>query len=248
MALIDLTNQKFERLTVLYRDFEAEKLRKGRHAMWFCQCDCGNTVSVVGKDLRQGKTKSCGCLQKEKTSQANSNNLIGKRYGNLVVISQEKSKNQRTYWKCKCDCGNYTVKCSRDLQAGDTNSCGCLVSKGEAKIRSILNNLSFDFKEQYTFKNFTTIENIPFRFDFAIFKNNQLYCLIEYDGIQHFKTGDGWNNEESLKRNKYNDNLKNQYCEKNNIVLIRIPYFDFNILNEDYIKERIGEKCIADIQ
>ena len=34
MALIDLTNQTFGRLTVLYRDIEAEKLKKDRNAMW----------------------------------------------------------------------------------------------------------------------------------------------------------------------------------------------------------------------
>jgi hypothetical protein len=77
MALIDLTNQTFGRLTVLYRDIKTEALKKDRHAIWRCKCSCGNEVSVVGKDLRTGKTQSCGCLQKERTSQSNSNNLIG---------------------------------------------------------------------------------------------------------------------------------------------------------------------------
>ena len=77
MALINLTNQTFGRLTVLYRDIETEKLKKDRHAMWKCKCECGNEVSVVGKDLRAGKTQSCGCLQKERTSQSNGSQLIG---------------------------------------------------------------------------------------------------------------------------------------------------------------------------
>lgn len=62
MGLIDLTGQKFGRLTVLYRDTETEKLKKDRHAMWKCQCECGNQTTVVGKDLRVGKSQSCGCL------------------------------------------------------------------------------------------------------------------------------------------------------------------------------------------
>ena len=62
MALIDLTGQKFGRLTVLYRDTATEKLKKDRHAMWKCQCECGNQTTAVGKDLRAGKTQSCGCL------------------------------------------------------------------------------------------------------------------------------------------------------------------------------------------
>lgn len=157
MALIDLTGQKFGRLTVLYRDKEAEKLKKDRHAMWKCLCNCGNYVSVVGKDLRQNKTQSCGCLQKERTSETNKNNLIGNRYGKLVVISQAPSKNKRTYWLCKCDCGNEVIKCGRDLSQGDSNSCGCLHSKGEAKLKSILNSLEIEYQSEYSFKDFLTI-------------------------------------------------------------------------------------------
>ena len=110
MGLIDLTGQQFGRLTILYRDKEAEKLKKDRHAMWRCQCECGNLTSVVGRDLRRGATLSCGCLQKERTSRANGVNFIGKTFGKLTVLQQAPSKNQRTYWVCKCECGNETVK------------------------------------------------------------------------------------------------------------------------------------------
>lgn len=157
------------------------------------------------------------------------------------MISQAPSKNKRTYWLCKCDCGNEVIKCGRDLSQGDSNSCGCLHSKGEAKLKSILNSLEIEYQSEYSFKDFLTIENIPYRFDFAVFQNNKLYCLIEYDGIQHFKSGTGWNTEESLRRNRINDYRKNLYCKNNNIPLIRIPYTDFNILDENYLKERLDQ-------
>jgi hypothetical protein len=60
--LIDLTKQRFVRLVVLSRQPNS---RDGK-AMWLCRCDCGKTRIVVGKDLRNNHTKSCGCLQKEK--------------------------------------------------------------------------------------------------------------------------------------------------------------------------------------
>ena len=61
------------------------------------------------------------------------------------------------------------------------------------------------------------------RFDFAVFNNNQLYCLIEYDGRQHFSFKDNWNGvEDDFKRLLYIDNLKNNYCKRNNLKLIRL--------------------------
>lgn len=62
MAIIDMTGKCFARLTVLER---AENDKYG-NAFWICQCECGNKVRVSGQSLRNGHTKSCGCLQKEK--------------------------------------------------------------------------------------------------------------------------------------------------------------------------------------
>lgn len=58
----DITGQKFGRLTVIKR----EQNDKGNRTMWSCICDCGNKCIVSGNHLRQGHTKSCGCLNKEK--------------------------------------------------------------------------------------------------------------------------------------------------------------------------------------
>ena len=60
MKFIDLTNQKFNRLTVLERD----KSKRNR-TMWKCRCDCGNIVYVASYPLKSGGTKSCGCFKSE---------------------------------------------------------------------------------------------------------------------------------------------------------------------------------------
>lgn len=58
----DLTDKKFNRLTVIER--------KGNdifgHLRWLCRCDCGKEKIIVGSHMVRGKTKSCGCLNKEK--------------------------------------------------------------------------------------------------------------------------------------------------------------------------------------
>lgn len=59
-AFIDLTGQKFGRLTVVKR---AEKKRK--LVYWLCQCECGVLKEVLAFNVRSGHTQSCGCLHKE---------------------------------------------------------------------------------------------------------------------------------------------------------------------------------------
>ena len=57
MKLIDITGNRYERLTVVRKAEEASK--------WECVCDCGKTIYVRGPDLRRGLMKSCGCLRRE---------------------------------------------------------------------------------------------------------------------------------------------------------------------------------------
>jgi hypothetical protein len=58
----DRTGQVFGRLTVIKFD----RIEK-EHTYWICRCECGNTVSILGNNLVRGKSKSCGCLNKELT-------------------------------------------------------------------------------------------------------------------------------------------------------------------------------------
>lgn len=58
----DLTGKKFGRLTV---EVFAGRSRKGGHFIWKCICDCGKSKIVLGQSLRDGNTKSCGCLKRE---------------------------------------------------------------------------------------------------------------------------------------------------------------------------------------
>ena len=51
--------------------------------------------------------------------------------------------------------------------------------------------------------------------------------LIEYDGIHHFQPVDYFGGLESLKETKRNDKIKNRYCKKNRIPLIRVSYTYF---------------------
>lgn len=63
----DITGQKFGRLTVI----KISHKNKQRKYKWLCKCECGNFLKVWGGNLKNGHTKSCGCLQQENRGQAN---------------------------------------------------------------------------------------------------------------------------------------------------------------------------------
>jgi hypothetical protein len=65
--IIDLTGQRFGKITVM----EFYGTTKARQAIWTCRCDCGNEINVRASSLRNGDTKSCGCLQRKISKEVN---------------------------------------------------------------------------------------------------------------------------------------------------------------------------------
>lgn len=239
---IDLTGQVFGRLTVIGEEYP----RKTKNLRWLCQCECGNYKAVRGYDLKSGKTQSCGCLRNERVREAIGNQLIGERFGKLVVLEQvdsirEPSGTLRTAWLCQCDCGNKVIVKTLNLKSGDTSSCGCNKSKGENLLENILKENNINYSKEYVFKDLISSNGGYLRFDFAIFKNNKLYCLIEINGIQHYQAVELFGGEERFKRQQENDQRKADYCKKNDIPLIIFSYKELDNLNFNYVKEKIYE-------
>ena len=150
---INLTNQKFGKLTVIKRTENA----KDGHARWLCQCDCGNTIIVNSNVLKKGHTLSCGCWRREAASlkaKQSYKDLINQKFGKLTVKEFLGSNNKGAIlWRCECDCGNKNfITTSHHLISGNTKSCGCLISIGEANIIKILINNNIEFIPQKIFK------------------------------------------------------------------------------------------------
>ena len=61
---LDLTGQTFGRL----KPIKVDHIKNNR-TYWLCKCDCGNEVVIVIQNLRNGHTKSCGCIRMEKSSE-----------------------------------------------------------------------------------------------------------------------------------------------------------------------------------
>jgi hypothetical protein len=223
MPLIDITNKRFERILVLSYDHS-----DGKKSYWSVQCDCGKIFITRSDSLRSGKTKSCGCLQKEKAKIVGSKKAIfeiGNIYGKLTIVDYgyNVSKNKkRKYWTARCECGATINIRGSHLRRSSVISCGCIKSKGEEAIAKILFVNNINFIKQFEFDNLKGIGMKKLKFDFAILKDNKLSHLIEYDGEQHYdKTSKFYTEEIEL-----HDNLKNEYCQKNNIRLIRLRSYE----------------------
>lgn len=100
----------------------------------------------------------------------------------------------------------------------------CNSSHGELYIRNYLIENGIEFKQEY--RILECKRNRPLPFDFAIFDQEKLSMLIEFDGEQHFKQVFPENGRSTLKYVQENDRIKNKYCEENNIPLLRIPYYE----------------------
>lgn len=108
-------------------------------------------------------------------------------------------------------------------------------SKGEERIYNCLQSHSISFKTQYKFEDCKNVRPLPF--DFAVFNGDDIVCLIEFDGRQHFEPVEHFGGLEAFNVRAKNDQIKNEYCKLNNLKLIRISYLDFKLINQILQKE-----------
>ena len=234
--LIDLTGERFNKLLVLKRSDNI-----GRYTAWECQCDCGKIIITKGVNLKSGSTQSCGCFKIQNSKERFLNEAlthIGEKYGHLTIleVTEQRTIDRHILYKCQCDCeeGNIIYKPLKDLKSGHVQSCGCLISKGEDKIKTLLIQHNISFEKQKIFETCRFPNTNAFaKFDFYV--NNQY--IIEFDGKQHFKSyNSGWNTQEQLQKTQERDKFKNEWCKNNNIPLIRIPYTHLdNLCLEDLL-------------
>ena len=106
----------------------------------------------------------------------------------------------------------------------------CKASKGEVAIFNFLTKTGVDFSTQHRFKECFDVMQLPF--DFAVFKNGEIELLIEYDGQQHFEPVGMWGGIEGFSNQIRRDGIKNDFCEQNNIEILRIPYWEIDNIDK----------------
>lgn len=226
-----MINKKYGRLLIL------EELWDGNNPKVKCRCDCDKEILLSRSDVLSGHTQSCGCLQKERASQARKKDETGfiSESGIKILYPTTKNKNNQQLWMCECFCGNKFEELPARIKNNHVQSCGCIKKSIKEKIiTDFLLGKSVDFISEYTYNDCKN--KYVLRFDFAILnKDKSVKSLIEYDGEQHFKPVDYFGGEDGYRQTVYRDEIKNQYCKNNNIPLLRLPYY----LSNDEIKEKI---------
>ena len=241
-----ILNEKINNLTVCDRGPNG----KGNKTRIICKCDCGRYTLINLQDFKAKKIQTCGCLYKT-SNKGHSKNYSLKEYNinpfyEFISPSIEKWEwSHQIVWNIKCrKCGKIYQGIPTELISDKRNHgmspCNCWkkYSIGVQKIINILDKNNIYYELEKKFDTCISPTGNLLSFDFYLPTEN---ILIEYDGEQHFKICFGQTQTKLDLQKKY-DNIKNEWCLKNNIRLIRIPYYkNFNNLSEIFEGEINGK-------
>ena len=201
MKFKDLTNQKFNRLTVL----KLAPKHKNKIA-WLCRCDCGKTIIVLASNLTNNRTRSCGCLKMEKLLQRstihnqrhtkiyevwktlkqrcfNPTNISYKNYGGRgITICEDWKNNFSSFYEWSMKNG-YKEGLSIDRIDNNGNYCpeNCRWTDRKTQANNTRTNHFITFRNQTkTIAEWSRHFNLPYSNIFAKLQKNN------YDGEKAF--------------------------------------------------------------
>lgn len=200
-----------------------------------CKCKICNYEwkSIPSNLLRNEGCFKCGLQRLSLSKRITNENFVkklNKINPNIIPLEEYELSNKKILCKCKI-CNNEWKVIPSSLLMG-FGCPNCNLSKLELRTKIELDLLNINYLTQYKFDNCRNI--LPLPFDFYLPDYN---ILIEVDGIQHFESVKHFNGENGFKKTKYRDNIKNKYCEENNIKLIRIPYWEIDNIKSILEKE-----------
>lgn len=170
-------------------------------------CGCPECAAKSAGD-KQRKTheqyvKEVECLNKDII-------VVGKYIDSLTPILH----------KCKID-GFEWLASPTNILNRKSGCPQCNRSHGELDVKKWLDNNGIVYEQQKCFVGCTDKKALPF--DFYLPEYN---ILIEYDGKQHHEPIEYFGGKEAFEYTKRHDEIKNKYCEDNDIRLLRIPYYE----------------------
>lgn len=192
---------------------------------------CGHTYTVCPSDFLQGY-RCPHCYGNIRKTQEEFKDIVKNSIGeDYQVIGQYKNMAEKILIKhLVCD-NKYMVR-PRDVVFHKSGCPKCNLSKGELAVEKYLLSHQVRYETQKRFDDCKNVYTLPF--DFYI---EDLNTAIEYDGHLHYMSVDFFGGNDALENRQKLDDIKTNYCKENNIKLIRIPYWDFDNIEEILNKE-----------
>ncbi|MBU8689510.1 hypothetical protein [Priestia megaterium] len=232
-----------------YEICENEGYKNANSTLMIRHNTCGHKYSIRRGDfLRGNRCPKCRGLIKKTTEifKEEVMKLTNKQY---ELVGEYKSAREHVEIKHNV-CGHiWNIKPNNFLNGHRCPNCVTTHnSKGIYSIKNYLSHRGISYTLEQKFDDCFHKERLPF--DIFISKSN---ILIEFDGIQHFKPVGVFGGEETFEYRIKNDQIKNDYCIKHGIQLIRIPYWEqekiddildsvlgyFNVINKDNVNKKM---------
>jgi hypothetical protein len=216
----DLTGQTIGNLYVMQK-LDTVRDKERSITMYMVQCVCGNVFEARGSNIKHYKKCS-------KCSPNALEDFTGKNFGELTVVKRIDdivfpSGSRQTCWLCRCSCGKEIAVRADELKQGRVSSCGCQkMSTGEKQIHDILKSFNISFEREFEFDDLLSSKCRPLRFDFAVFKDDMLIFLLEYQGVQHTDLFSKY--QYGYIQREYTDKMKKDYCNDHGYKLYEIFY------------------------
>ena len=195
------------------------------------KCPNGHVSEIIFSNFMRGSGCSCCANNKRHDYEYVKKEIEKEGY---KLISSEYI-NGATKIEMMCDEGHVFQMRWNNFQQGQRCPICQKPSKGEQRVEEILNKYSIPFETQYRYDDCRDVKPLPF--DFYLPQYN---LIIEFDGEQHFDIKHCFgNNDDDFWTTIIHDAIKNQYCEDNNINILRIPYWEIDNI-EELIKNKLN--------
>lgn len=196
------------------------------------RCSCGNEFEKTFASFKDSSRKTC---RKCYDLSVKDRYYLSFDKVNEYIKSVSKCNlldiytfNNMKFIKLECECGEkYDTRFSWFKQGGTRRckKCTGAISIFEYEAMEILDSMGIEYETQKTFDDLK-YKNV-LKFDLYI---PSLNIVIELDGVQHYEPIVFFGGEVTYEKIKQRDKIKDEYCLKNNIKMIRIPYKDKNKL------------------
>lgn len=149
---------------------------------------------------------------------------------NIEIVGQYNNTNTKV--KCRCSIDGYEWEALPNNLLQGHGCPKCNNPRGENKIIHLLNKHQICYVAQKRFEDCKNIKPLPFDF----YLPNYHMC-IEYDGVQHYEPIERFGGIDNFQVVQKHDKIKTQYCQTNNIKLLRIPYWEFDNIENILVNE-----------